>query len=175
VVSERAVGEIEVRSKSGALEYFGDPGATALTWRDGWLRTGDLGYIADGLLFVTGRQKELIVKGGHNLIPSVLEEIVARVDGVRAGGVAAVGLWSDELQTELLCVVAETASEAGLHTELSARIRTALKTRGVSADRIVLLPPRSIPRTSSGKLQRVRLARILSAGSSAVAQLSAAG
>jgi fatty-acyl-CoA synthase len=173
VVCERAVGEIEVRSKSAALGYYGDPGATALTWRDGWLRTGDLGYIADGFLFVTGRQKELIVKGGHNLIPSVLEEIVARVEGVRGGGVAAVGLWSEQLQTELLCVVAETASGPEQHTELSARIRTALQTRGVSADRIVLLPPRSIPRTTSGKLQRVRLARVLSTGSNAVAQLSA--
>jgi fatty-acyl-CoA synthase len=174
---DRTAGEIEVRSKTAAHGYYADPGGTALTWRDGWLRTGDVGYIADGVLFVTGRKKELIVRGGQNLIPSVLEEIVAGVDGVRAGGVAAVGLWSEPLQTELVCVVAETGWAPDQHADLSARIRGALKARGVPPDRIVLVAPRSLPRTTSGKLQRVRLSRALAlaSGPDAIVQRAPAG
>ena len=177
---ERMTGEIEVRSKSASLGYYADPENTAATWRGEWLRTGDVGYIADRTLFVTARKKELIIKGGHNLIPSVLEEIVSDVEGVRAGAVAAVGLKREGLETELVCVVAETAhvvpctfAPRCLYAVISERIRAALKVRGVTADRIVLVPPRTLPRTTSGKLQRVGVSAMLTAEPARIAQPAA--
>jgi acyl-CoA synthetase (AMP-forming)/AMP-acid ligase II len=158
---ERLVGEVQVSSPSLALGYYGDPDATSAAFQDGWLRTGDLGYVADGALFITGRQKEIIIKGGQNLIPSLLEEIVAAVPGVRSGAVAAVGLRSPVLETEMVCIAAETRCEPPEHPALAERIRTALATWGIAVDRIFLLPPKCLPKTSSGKPQRVAIAQML--------------
>jgi acyl-CoA synthetase (AMP-forming)/AMP-acid ligase II len=131
---ERVVGEIHVRSTTLMTGYYGEPEATGDALVDGWLRTGDLGYQADGMLFVTGRKKELIIKGGHNLIPSVLEEIASGVEGVRPGAVAAIGIHSASRESELVCIVAETRFDRVDHPVLSARIRAALKTHGVVVD-----------------------------------------
>jgi acyl-CoA synthetase (AMP-forming)/AMP-acid ligase II len=158
---ERTVGEVLVRSSSLALGYYGDPEASAATFEHGWLRTGDLGYVADGELFITGRRKEIIIKGGQNLIPSVLEEIVAAVPGLRSGGVAAVGLTSPELETEMVCVAAETRCGPDEHDALAARIRSALAAWGIAVDRIFLLPPKYLPKTTSGKLRRLAIAEML--------------
>lgn len=162
--AERSVGEIQVRSDTLMAGYYGDPGATADAVAGGWLRTGDLGYEAGGLLFVTGRRKEIIIRGGQNLVPSVLEEIAASVEGVRPGAVAAVGVRLESRETELVCVVAETRLDALRHREVAARIRSALRARGMTPDRVVLVPPRSLPRTTSGKIRRLELARRLAAG-----------
>jgi fatty-acyl-CoA synthase len=165
--SERIVGEIQVRSATLMWGYWGERDATRSTVRDGWLRTGDLGYVAGGILFVTGRKKELIIKGGHNLIPSALEEIVQLVEDVRPAAVAAVGLRSASRDTELVCIAAETRLPLSRHPSLSARIRAALAARGVAVDRIVLVPPRTLPRTTSGKLQRLAIRRMIEDGESA--------
>jgi acyl-CoA synthetase (AMP-forming)/AMP-acid ligase II len=156
---ERYVGELCIRSATLAIGYYGEPEATEAAFRDGWLHTGDLGYLADGTLFVTGRKKEIIIKGGQNLIPSVLEEIAGAVTGVRA--VAAVGVHSPELQTELVYIVAETRCEPAEHPELGERVRLALKAEGVAVDKVVLLAPKSLPKTTSGKLQRVAIASMM--------------
>src|SRR5947207_15896706 len=88
--------------------YFDDPAETNDALRGGWLRTGDLGYLADGTLFITGRKKALIIRAGHNLIPSVIEEVVSAVAGVRGGGVAAVGIRVAADMTESCNVLAVT-------------------------------------------------------------------
>ena len=160
---DRMVGEILVRSSSLMLGYHGESAATAAAFRDGWLLTGDLGYQADGSLFITGRKKEIIIKGGHNLIPGVIEEIVSGVDGVRMGCVAAVGVRSAEQETEMVFVVAETRLGVELHKALTERIREALKIQGVNVDRIVLVAPKSLPKTTSGKLKRFEVAQALQA------------
>jgi acyl-CoA synthetase (AMP-forming)/AMP-acid ligase II len=152
---DRRVGEIVVRAASMSDGYYGEPETTAEVFQQGWLRTGDLGYRAEGCVFITGRKKEMIIKGGQNFIPAVLEEVVTSVEGVRPGGAAAVGVRCDERHTELVCIAAETRLEPHLHPDLMHRIRAALKTCGVVADRIVLLPPKSIPKTTSGKVQRM--------------------
>ncbi len=158
---ERHIGEIIVKSASLATGYDGHPEETAKTFRDGWLHTGDLGYLADGDLFVTGRKKELIIKGGQNLIPSVLEEIVAGLPGIREGAVAAVGVRSPELETEFCCIVAETRLEAADQPKLADEIRHSLRTHGVHVDKVVLMPPKSLPKTTSGKLQRLAIAGMI--------------
>ncbi|KYF94397.1 acyl-CoA synthetase [Sorangium cellulosum] len=163
-VPERTVGEIEVRSETVMEGYFDEPEATAEALVDGWLRTGDLGFLDRGTLFVTGRKKEVIIKGGHTMIPAVIEEIASRVDGIRAGCVVAVGLFLEERQTEAVYVVAETRAEASEHAGLTERVREALRANGVTVDQVVLLPPGELPKTTSGKLRRREVAERLRAG-----------
>jgi acyl-CoA synthetase (AMP-forming)/AMP-acid ligase II len=151
---ERRVGEIEVRSDSLMEGYFGDPEATKATVVDGWLATGDIGYVADGVLFVTGRKKDIIIKGGHNVLPTAVEEPVSADPDVRSGCVAAVGVWSHELQTERVYVVCETRLDPERYSELSERLRERLRTCGIVVDRIVPVSPGVLPRTTSGKIRR---------------------
>ncbi|WP_437837404.1 AMP-binding protein [Sorangium sp. So ce1153] len=163
-VPERTVGEIEVRSETLMEGYFDEPEATAEALVDGWLRTGDLGFLDGGALFVTGRKKEVIIKGGHTMIPAVIEDIAARVDGIRAGCVVAVGLFVEERQTESVYVVAETRADVSEHAGLAERVREALRANGVTVDHVVLVPPGDLPKTTSGKLRRREVAERLRAG-----------
>jgi acyl-CoA synthetase (AMP-forming)/AMP-acid ligase II len=161
---ERAEGEIQVRSASLMEGYYRDPEATADVFTEGWLKTGDLGYVADGELFVTGRKKDLIIRGGHNLAPAHLEEIAATVEGARPGGVAAVGVPCPRRATELVWLVVETRQPAETHDDLRGRLRKTLRDHGLNVDKVLLVPPRTLPRTSSGKLRRRALAESLSTG-----------
>ncbi len=88
---DREVGEIELRGTSITPGYFRNPTATAANFRDGWLRTGDLGYLVDGEVVICGRLKDVIIVGGRNVFPEDIERAVAGVDGVRAGNVIAFG------------------------------------------------------------------------------------
>ncbi len=164
-VGERQEGELFVRAPSLMDGYFGDPEATAdAIDAGGWLRTGDLGYEAGGSLFVTGRVKDLIIKAGHNLMPAPIEEIAGGVDGIRAGCVVAVGVSSQARGTELVYVVAETKAAEDEHPQLSRSVREALRLRGIAVDRVVLVAPGAIPRTTSGKVRRREVARTLALG-----------
>jgi acyl-CoA synthetase (AMP-forming)/AMP-acid ligase II len=163
-VPERTLGEILVRSATLMEGYYREPELTAAAVQEGWLRTGDLGYQADGRLFITGRKKELIIKGGHNLIPSILEELTAEVDGVRAGCVAAVGLRSEQRQTELVYVLAETKLEAEAQVALGERIRERLRAAGIAIDHVLLVAPGTLPKTTSGKMRRKALSEAIAAG-----------
>jgi acyl-CoA synthetase (AMP-forming)/AMP-acid ligase II len=105
---ERVVGEIAVRSSyllSGG--YFRSPELTERATRDGWFMTGDLGYFAGGLLHPCGRKKDLIIVGGHNVMPEDLESLAGDVPGSRAGRVVAFGLADERIGTERLVVVCE--------------------------------------------------------------------
>ncbi len=163
-VPERTVGEILVRSATLMEGYHREPELTASAVQEGWLRTGDLGYLADGNLFITGRKKELIIKGGHNLIPSVLEEHCSEVEGVRTGCVAAVGLHSEHQQTERVYVVAETKLPSEAHGALAERLREQLRARGIAIDQVLLVAPGTLPKTTSGKLKRRAIAEAIASG-----------
>jgi fatty-acyl-CoA synthase len=152
------VGEILVRSETGMAGYFEDPQATAAAFRDEWLLTGDLGFVADGQLFVTGRKKELIIKGGLNILPSVVEDAAARVAGVRQGCVAAFGVYDEARGTERMIVVAESKLPAQEHATLARELRTYLQSLGFDVDEVVIVAPASLPKTTSGKIQRRVLA-----------------
>ncbi len=167
------MGEIRARSTSLMIRYHGEPDATAAAFADGWLRTGDLGFLRDGALFVTGRAKDVLIKGGHNLLPGPIEEVAASVEGVRAGCVAAVGIRAEAMETERVHVVAETRLPDTAWPELSDRIRAALRRSGMTVDSIVLCPPGSLPKTTSGKLCRAEVAATLDAARLSAARASA--
>jgi acyl carrier protein len=107
-LGDRREGRIEFRGPSATAGYFRNPEATARLRRDGWLDTGDLGYLAEGELFVTGRVKDLIIRGGRNLHPEELELAVGQLSGIRRGRVAVFGVEDPATGTERLVVEAET-------------------------------------------------------------------
>jgi len=152
---ERLEGRIEFRGPSVTAGYFRRPEATRAVMHDGWMDSGDLGYIAEGELFVTGRQKDMIIKGGRNLYPQELEEVVGDIPGVRKGCVAAFGVPDPEAGTERLVVVAETREPTARHEALrSAIVDRVVTTLGVPPDVVAIIPPRSVLKTSSGKIRR---------------------
>ncbi len=163
-VPERVQGEVLVRSATLMDGYYEEPELTAAAVQEGWLRTGDLGYQAGGSLFITGRKKELIIKGGHNLIPSILEELASEVEGVRAGCVAAVGVRSEQRQTEMAYVLAETKLEQEARGALGERIREKLRAHGITIDHVLLVAPGTLPKTTSGKIKRRAISEAIAAG-----------
>jgi acyl carrier protein len=182
VLADRIEGRIEFRGPSVTAGYFRRPEATRAVVHDGWMDSGDLGYVADGELFVTGRQKDLIIKAGRNLYPQEVEEVVGDIPGIRKGCVAAFGIADPEAGTERLVVVAETRTESPedrrrLQASVTDRV---VATLGVPPDVIVIARPRSVLKTSSGKIRRsatrdAYLAGTLGRGGSAVAQWARLG
>lgn len=151
---ERQVGEICVSGPTLMSGYYQDEAATTDVIRDGWLWTGDLGYKADGELFITGRAKELVIVRGQNFIPVDLETVVEEVPGTNWGCSIAIGVRTDD--GEGLVIAAETKKEDPDEiAELAAAIKKKVYAEtGVGAKEVLLLPRYSLPRTTSGKLQR---------------------
>jgi fatty-acyl-CoA synthase len=150
---DREVGEIELRGNSITPGYYRNPDATAAGFRDGWLRTGDLGYLVDGELVICGRRKDVIIVGGRNVFPEDIERAAAGVDGVRAGNVIAFGTTGHKGR-ETIVVVAETKTDddaAPVRAAVAERVTDAI---GIPPSEIVLVAPGTLPKTSSGKLQR---------------------
>ena len=130
----------------------------------GWLDSGDLAYLADGEIYITGRAKDLIIKAGRNLYPHEIEDVAGRVAGVRTGCVVAFGAPDARSGTERLVVAAEVRSPAEAR-RISAEITRAVDdAMGVPPDLIELVPPHSIPKTSSGKLRRSETRRLFLEG-----------
>ncbi len=160
-----AEGEICVKSPGVMRGYYNDPEATARVLRpDGWLRTGDLGIVdADGFLFVTGRLKDVIILGGHNVAPLDIEEVVDHIPGVRYS--AAIGIESERTGTQRLHVVAEVREESAPDETLHRMVRDIVtrvhSARGHRPARVLLVRSGTIPKTSSGKIQRSRLAEMV--------------
>ena len=154
-VAERAVGRIEFRSPSATSGYFENPGLTAGLIHDGWLDTGDLGYLADAELFITGRVKDLVIRAGRHFFPYELEAAVGRLPGIRPGCVAVCGTPDVEAGTDRLLVIAETRETAPAALEaIRADINEAAVTlMGAPPEEVALVPPRSILKTSSGKIR----------------------
>jgi fatty-acyl-CoA synthase len=151
-MSEREVGELQIRGSSVTPGYYKRPDATKEAFDGEWLKTGDLGYLVDGELVVCGRLKDVIIVGGRNVFPEDVERAAASVEGVRAGNVIAFGV-EGRRGREAVIVVAETRSEdpQPLRKAVTARVLDAV---GLPPEEVVLVPPGSLPKTSSGKLQR---------------------
>lgn len=152
ILGERSVGELEIRGDSVTPGYYRDERATADAFHDGWLRTGDLGYLVEGELVVCGRIKDVIILGGRNVHPQDVERAVGDLQGVRAGNVIAFGT-PGKRGRESLVVIAET--KAAEHAQIRDAIRAAVyDSVGLPPADIVLVEPGTLPKTSSGKLQR---------------------
>ncbi len=151
VLPEGQEGELCLKGPSVTPGYFNAPEATAAAYRDGWLHTGDLGYILDGEIYVTGRVKDLIILNGRNVHPQAVEWRAGEVPGVRKGNVVAFSRPGKE--SEELVVVVETKDED--HERVIADVKKAVREEiGVPPVDVICLPAGSLPKTSSGKLQR---------------------
>ncbi|MGE5246084.1 MAG: AMP-binding protein [Betaproteobacteria bacterium] len=153
---ERVVGRIQFRGPSVTRGYFRDPDATHAAMHDGWMASGDLGYQADGELFVTGREKDLIIQGGRNLCAEEIEAAVSDVPGIRPNCVAAFGIPDPATGTERAVVVAETrerdpARREALRRGVRDRVVTGV---GSPPDVVVIAEPRTVLKTPSGKIRR---------------------
>lgn len=154
---ERAQGRLFFRGPSRTAGYYRNPQATAaVVTEDGWMDSGDLAYWAGGELHVTGRCKDCIIKSGRNIVPQEVEAAAAEVRGVRRGCVAAFGLVDSHTGTERLVVVAETRATDGreLNKIESDVIQEVGAVLGIPPDKVVLVGPRTIPKTPSGKIRR---------------------
>jgi len=167
-LGERRVGRIFVRGPSVMEGYFGQPAATASVLSGGWLDTGDLGFVAEGELYVCGREKNVIVIRGANHLPQEFEEALAGLESVRAGCAVALGFVPDGEEGEQLLVLAERARGAGPSAGdapvVDAIRRAILARTGIRPHTVRLLAPGTIPRTSSGKLRRNEALRRFLAG-----------
>jgi acyl-CoA synthetase (AMP-forming)/AMP-acid ligase II len=153
---ERRVGEIAIRSSSLFSGYFRDTESTAKALRAGWYWSGDMGYRADGHLFITGRKKDLIIIAGRNYYPQDIERIVSDVAGIHPGRVVALGVDDPALGTQRLVVLAEVAEPALVDDPtLAAHVRKTLSEHlDCVIDDLRLLPHMWLLKTSSGKIAR---------------------
>jgi acyl-CoA synthetase (AMP-forming)/AMP-acid ligase II len=149
-------GQILIKSPSLMDGYFRNDAATAEVLVDGWLKTGDLGFIRDGELHVTGRAKELIIKRGRNYPPDDFERIAVDVGRGRVLRAAAFGVANKKSGTEDVVVVLETRALTVHERELLTReVSSAINAElSIGPDVTVVVPPRTIERTTSGKLRR---------------------
>jgi acyl-CoA synthetase (AMP-forming)/AMP-acid ligase II len=153
---QRQIGEIAIKSNCMLAGYFNREDLTQEAFHEGWYLTGDLGYIADGELYVTGRKKELIIVGGKNIYPQDLEEIAAEVAGVHPGRVVAFGVFNQELGTEDVVIVAEADEKELVERQrMASEIRLRINQGSDVALRYVEVVDRTwLIKTSSGKVAR---------------------
>jgi fatty-acyl-CoA synthase len=152
---ERHVGRVFFRGPSVMGGYFEQPGLTAeVLGDDGWLDTGDLGYLLDGEIIITGRAKDLIILNGRNIWPQDLEWEAEELPELRRGDVAAFSIEDDEAAETVVvlvqCRVGDVAQREKLKRDVYALLQRA---HGVEA-RVIMVPPKALPQTSSGKLSR---------------------
>jgi 1-acyl-sn-glycerol-3-phosphate acyltransferase len=174
-VPDRTEGFLWFRGPSATSGYYKNPAATENLFPAGtapaqndfpWVNSGDRAYRADGEIYVTGRVKDIIIKGGRNLYPHEVEELAARADGLRKGCIVAFGIKDVGSGTEKLVVVAEVRErDTRRHPAIAAAVTDHVSQGlGLPPDRVELLPLGSIPKTSSGKLRREETKQIFLSG-----------
>lgn len=153
---DRREGRLEFRGPSATRGYMRNPEATRALFDGDWLDSGDLAYIADGDIFLTGRVKDVIIRGGRNLYPYEVETAAGELAGVRKGCVAMFGARDPRTGTERVIIVAETREQDDAARDaLQQRIRDlATGLLGMPPDDVVLAPPHTVLKTSSGKIRR---------------------
>ncbi len=163
---ERREGHLQFRGPSATRGYYRNPEATRRLFQDGWLDSGDMAYIAEGEVYLTGRAKDIIIRAGRNLYPHELEEAVGELPGIRAGRVAAFGSKDAATGTERLVIVAETRErDASVQAALRRRINAVVTDLvGAPPDDVLLAPPDTLLKTSSGKIRRDACRQLYEAG-----------
>ena len=155
-LGDRSEGRLEFRGPSATRGYFNNEAKTGELIHDGWLDSGDRAYMVGGDVYITGRVKDIIIRAGRHLYPQEIEEAVAEIPGIRKGCVAVFSVRDQSSGTERVIVVAETRE-----VELAAKVKlqalaheVVIDTAGTPPDEIILAPPRTVPKTSSGKIRR---------------------
>jgi fatty-acyl-CoA synthase len=160
-VGERKVGQILTRGPSIGAGYYDDPELTRESFRNGWLYTGDLGYLAGGQLYICGRIKDIIIIRGRNYYPQDIEWVVSELPGVRRGNVVAFAVEVEGEERLVVCAEAFQADAAGLTEAISEAVTAAL---ALAVHKVVIVPQGTLPRTSSGKPQRRKTKQMLEEG-----------
>ncbi|MEJ2374855.1 MAG: AMP-binding protein [Pseudolabrys sp.] len=165
-LGDRREGRLEFRGPSATRGYFNNEIKTCDLIHDGWLDSGDRAYMAGGDVCITGRVKDIIIRAGRHLYPQEIEEAVAEIPGIRKGGVAVFSVTDPRAGTERVVVLAETREvEPAAKAELQATAHEVVTdTAGTPPDEIVLAPPHTVPKTSSGKIRRSAAKQLYSGG-----------
>ncbi len=158
---ERGVGEIITRGPSVTAGYYGNPSLTAECYRDGWLHTGDLGYLAGGEVYVCGRIKDLIIIRGANFYPQDIEWAVAEVPGVRRDNVVAFSVMKNGEETLVVSAEGNGSDAPELRKAIAVKVA---QTAGLTVGHVVIVRVGSLPKTSSGKVQRRRTKQLFEQG-----------
>ncbi len=164
-LGDRHIGRVMVRGEGVMRGYFRDEAATrACLSADGWLDTGDMGYLVDGHIFIVGRAKDMIILNGKNHWPQDIEWAIEQLEGFKAGDIAAFSITTpqgEEAPAVLVqCRTSDPVERARLKDAIRAKVRSIT---GMSCV-VELVPPRTLPRTSSGKLSRVKARALYLAG-----------
>lgn len=165
-LGEREEGQLQFRGPSATLGYLNNPVKNRELFDGDWLNSGDLAYIAGGDVYITGRSKDIIIRAGRHIYPEEIESAAGDVPGVRKGCVVVFGAPDPRLSTERLVVIAETretdvADVAQLRKQIEEVTAPLLD---APPDEIILAPPHTIPKTSSGKLRRASARQLFERG-----------
>jgi acyl-CoA synthetase (AMP-forming)/AMP-acid ligase II len=165
IAADREVGDIEIRGPCVMKGYYGDLTGSQDMFHDGWLRTGDRGYLVEGDLYVTGRSKEVIMHGGRSLDAAYIAGMAAQLPGIHRQGVAVVGMPDAESGTEAIVVMVETSLQSSEHAQLCTSLRHELQQRaGIVPQHVLVVKPGRLPRTTSGKIRHSALVAELRRG-----------
>lgn len=157
VIDEGNAGHVQIKGPSVTKGYYNNPQATAATFCGEWLRTGDIGFIFEGRLYISGRYKDIIFKNGRHYFANDLEDLACSIDEIHPGKVCFGGITTKETgQDKVIAFIAGVPEQRALDTflELRSLMRSTL---GMNIDELVLIKSNEIPKTSSGKLQRYKL------------------
>jgi fatty-acyl-CoA synthase len=163
-VADHRIGKVWCRGTSLMQGYYRDPEATADCMQAGWLDTGDMGYLADGYLFIVGRAKDMIIINGKNHWPQDIEWAVEQLPGFHQGDIAAFAMETEqgeEVPAVLVhCRVSDPDERMRLHEQIRDKVRSVTGMNCL----VELVPPRTLPRTSSGKLSRAKAKKLYLSG-----------
>lgn len=163
---DRQEGRLQFRGPSATSGYFRSPEKTRELFRDGWLDSGDMAYIAAGEVYVTSRVKDIIIRGGRNVYPHELEEAVGAIPGIRRSCTAVFGSKDPDTGTERLIVLSESRRRQDDELEKIRRQITAVTVDllGMPPDEVVIAPPGTVLKTSSGKIRRAANRQLFESG-----------
>jgi fatty-acyl-CoA synthase len=164
ILADRSIGKLWVKGASVMAGYYRDQEATDACMVDGWLDTGDMGYLSNGYIFIVGRAKDMIIINGRNHWPQDIEWAVEQLPGFKSGDIAAFALTGpsgEETPAVLVhCRVSDPKERGRLRDDIRERVRAIT---GMSPI-VELVPPRTLPRTSSGKLSRTKARNLYLSG-----------